>query len=210
MLFKRSPKLHYCRNLISANPDGNIIFAKYGLPHKVEDLIRTIIRDNRLYLFGDKAYAAVYNEYKAHYQMYDQYPWLLYFRIPIVISAQYASIQFIESRVYYLSSDKLDALIPEFLRIPKPNKDLILECLHRCTPYMANWDGEGVDSYGDFLEFKFLSEWPAYLEDPKVYIDNFNGMILGKMIYLGGDLSKTVQNVIERTIDEKLKEATSN
>lgn len=202
-MFKFFKKLKYTRNLIYANNDGNIIFSK-ELPSDIIGFIDDIVVKNLLY--DDRVYKAIYNEYRKHYVVYDKHPYLLYFRIPIVIQAQYVHMNLIEP--------KQDALIinaiPKHFRIPKFTKELILECLQKSSPYMANQEVIDYDDFERYLEFKFLSEWPLYIKKPSWYINWFSNMQFTNFIKAGGDNYRTISNIIERTVQSKMQEAASN
>lgn len=208
MLFKRSPKLHHSLNLIQANHDGNIIFSGKYLPKDILLFIHRIIKDNALFE-DDKAYIAVYKEYKAHYVLYDLYPWLLYFRIPIVISAQYECVEFIEPQNYLIRKEDLERLVPTKLRIPSDIKELLITCLNRSRAYMKTIDGQELEDFGDYLEFKFLSEWPEYQSDSAAYINNFSNRVLYWFVHYAGENGQTVKNVIERTIKSNIERASN-
>lgn len=204
-MFKIFKKLKYTRNLIYANSDKNIVFSEY-LPKGILDLAKNIIIDNNLY--DGKVYKAIYREYKKHYTVYDISPWLLYFRIPILIQAQYVHRDLIEPTNYLKGITFIN--IPKQFRIPQPTKDILMECLQKSLPYMAEADRVDVYYFEKYLEAKFLSEWPYYLKYTEEYLKVFSNTILNKFISVGGSNSKTISNIIERTIKSKIEEATSN
>ena len=206
-MFNIFKKLHHSDNLIHANQDGNIIFSDKFSRTPIS-LIEDIIVDNILY--EDKIYKAVYKEYKKHYAVYDRHPWLLYFRIPIIAQAQYVHRKLIEPKNYLISVSRIEREIPEVFRIPKDVKELILECLQQSSPYMANKEEVDIEDFEKYLEFKFLSEWPIYLKHGEKYLKVFSNIILNKFISAGGSNSLTVANIINRTIESKIKEAASN
>lgn len=206
-MFKLFKKLHHTRNLIYTNHEGNIIFSEY-FPEGILELAKDIILYNNLY--DGKVYKAIYKEYKKHYTVYDLSPWLLYFRIPLVISAQYVHRDLIEPNSYLKSVTFINKYIPKQFRIPQPTKDIIIECLRRSLPYMAKSDMSDVYDFEKYLEFKFLSEWPTYIKNPDKYITVFSNVMFRKFIQAGGDNYRTVSNVIERTIQSKMQEAASN
>lgn len=208
MLFKRSPKLYYSLNLIKANHDGNIIFSKKYLPGSILRFIHDIIKDNALFE-DDQAYIAVYKEYKTHYVLYDLYPWLLYFRIPIVISAQYKGVNFIEPQNYLIPEDELRLRIPSKFRIPSDIKELLLTCLNQSRAYMKTIDSQELESFGDYLEFKFLSEWPEYWFNSTAYVNSFSNRVLYRFVHYAGENGQTVKNVIERTIKSNIERASN-
>lgn len=196
--------LHHSLNLIQANHDGNIIFSEEYLPNSILRFIKDIIKDNALFE-DDKAYIAVYKEYKAHYVLYDLYPWLLYFRIPIVISAQYKGVDFIEPQNYLIQEDDLRQRVPAKFRIPSDIKELLITCLNQSRAYMKTIDGQELEDFGDYLEFKFLSEWPEYWFNSAAYINNFSNRILYWFVHYAGENGQTVKNVIERTIKSNIQ-----
>lgn len=206
-MFKFFKKLKYTRNLIYANNDGNIIFSK-ELPNDIIMFIDDIVVKNLLY--DDKVYEAIYKEYKEHYVVYDKHPFLLYFRIPLVIQAQYVHRNLIEPEQDSLNVALIINAIPEHFRIPKYTKDLIMECLQKSSVYMANQEIVDYNDFEQYLEFKFLSEWPAYFKNPGSFIQLFSNVMFSKFIQAGGDNYKTISNVIERTIQSKLKDDASN
>ena len=206
-MFKFFKKLKYTRNLIYANNDGNIIFSK-ELPNDIIMFIDDIVVKNLLY--DDKVYEAIYNEYKKHYVVYDKHPFLLYFRIPLVIQAQYVHRNLIEPEQDSLNVAFIINAIPEPFRIPKYTKDLIMECLQKSSVYMANQEIVDYNDFEQYLEFKFLSEWPAYFKNPGGFVQVFSNVMFSKFIQAGGDNYKTISNVIERTIQSKLKDDASN
>lgn len=206
-MFKLFKKLHYTRNLIYTNHEGNIVFSG-DFPEGILELAKDIIIYNNLY--DGKVYKAIYKEYKKHYTVYDLSPWLLYFRIPLVISAQYVHRDLIEPNYYTKSVTFINKYIPKQFRIPQPTKDIIIECLQKSLPYMAKADKVDVYDFERYLEFKFLSEWPEYLKNPGKYVTVFSNAIFRKFIQAGGDNYKTISNVIERTIQSKLKDDASN
>ena len=206
-MFNLFKKLKYTRNLIYANYEDNIIFSN-ELPHDIIVLIDDIVVKNLLY--DDKVYKAIYKEYKKNYSVYDKHPSLLYFRIPIVIQAQYVHRNLIEPEKYLKSVTYINNVVPKTFRIPKFTKDLILECLQKSSAYMATNEKVDEEDFEKYLEFKFLSEWPAYLKNPDKYVTLFSNAIFSKFIQAGGDNYKTISNVIERTIQSKMQEAASN
>ena len=206
-MFKFFKKLKYTRNLIYANNDGNIIFSK-ELPDDIIMFIDDIIVKNLLY--DDKVYEAIYKEYKKYYVVYDKHPFLLYFRIPLVIQAQYVHRNLIEPNSYLKSITYISNVVPKTLRIPEFTKDLIMECLQKSSAYMANQEIVDYNDFVKYLEFKFLSEWPTYIKNPDKYITVFSKVMFSKFIQAGGDNYKTISNVIERTIQSKMQEAASN
>lgn len=207
-LFKRSPKLYHSLNLIQANPDGNIIFSEEYLPNSILWFIHSIIEDNALFE-DDKAYIAVYREYKAHYVLYDLHPWLLYFRIPLVISAQYGGVDFIGPKNYLILVSDLKRLVPSKFRIPSDIKELLITCLNQSKAYMKTIDGQELNDFGDYLEFKFLSEWPEYWFNRTAYINNFSNRVLHRLIRFAGENGQTVKNIIERTIKSNIEKASN-
>lgn len=204
-MFNIFKKLKYTRNLIYANSDKNIVFSEH-LPKGILDLARNIIIDNNLY--DGKVYKAIYQEYKNYYTVYDISPWLLYFRIPILIQAQYVHRDLIEPTNYLKGITFIN--IPKQFRIPQPTKDIIMECLQKSLPYMAEADRVDVYDFEKYLEAKFLSEWPYYVKCTEEYLKVFSNAILNKFISVGGSNSQTISNIIERTIKSKIEEATSN
>lgn len=204
-MFKIFKKLHHTRNLIYANQDGNIIFSE-DLPYKITNMTEDIIINNMLY--DDKIYKAIYKEYKRNYPVYDRHPLLLYFRIPILIQAQYVHVKLVEANDYLLTICTISKEIPEVFRIPKLVKETILECLKQSLPYMAN--NVDMDDFERYLEFKFLSEWPYYIKHHDEYIDVFSNTVLSKFIKAGGSNSQTISNIIGRVIKNNLNEASSN
>lgn len=204
-MFKIFKKLKYTRNLIYANSDKNIVFSEY-LPDGILNFAEKIIIDNNLY--DGKVYKAIYKEYRKHYTVYDLHPWLLYFRIPIVIKAQYVYYDLIEPTDYLKSTIFINNYIPKQLRIPQHVKDLIMECLQESLPYMA--EEVDVNDFDKYLEFKFLSEWPLYLHDSSKYVKEFSNMQLSRLIKARGSNSQTISNIIGRVINKNIKEASSN
>ena len=206
-MFNFFKKLKYTRNLIYANPEGNIIFSK-ELPSDILMLIDDIVVNNMLY--DDKVYKAVYKEYKKNYLVYDKFPYLLYFRIPIVIQAQYVHKSLIEPKHFLWSITSINNSVPKAFRIPEFTKNLIMECLQKSSAYMATKEKIDEEDFEKYLEFKFLSEWPTYIKNPDKYVTVFSNVIFSKLIKAGGNHYKTVSNVIERTIQSKMREAASN
>ena len=204
-MFKIFKKLKYTRNLIYANSDKNIVFSEY-LPDGILNFAEKIIIDNNLY--DGKVYKAIYKEYRKRYTVYDLHPWLLYFRIPIVIKAQYVYYDLIEPTDYLKSTIFINNYIPKQLRIPQHVKDLIMECLQESLPYMA--EEVDVNDFDKYLEFKFLSERPLYLHDSSKYVKEFSNMQLSRLIKARGSNSQTISNIIGRVINKNIKEASSN
>lgn len=204
-MFKIFKKLNHTRNLIYANSDKNIVFSE-DLPDGILNFAEKIIIDNNLY--DGKVYKAIYKEYKKHYTVYDLHPWLLYFRIPIVIKAQYVYYDLIEPTNYLKSTTFINNYIPKQLRIPQHVKDLIMECLQKSLPYMA--EEVDVNDFDKYLEFKFLSEWPLYLHDSYKYVKEFSNMQLSRLIKAGGSNSQTISNIMGRVINNNINEASSN
>ena len=206
-MFKFFKKLKHTSNLIYANPDGNIIFSE-ELPRDILMFIDEIIVNNMLY--DDKVYKAVYKEYKKNYPVYDKHPYLLYFRIPLVIQAQYVHRNLIEPEPLPKRLTLIINLVPKSFRIPKFTKSLIMECLQKSSAYMATKEKVDEEDFERYLEFKFLSEWPTYIKNPDKYVTVFSNVMFSKFIRAGGDNYITISNVIERTIQSKMQEAASN
>ena len=75
---------------------------------------------------------------------------------------------------------------------------------------MANQEIVDYNDFEQYMEFKFLSEWPAYFKNPKDFVQLFSNVMFSKFIQAGGDNYKTISNVIERTIQSKMQEAAIN
>lgn len=206
-MFKFFKKLKHTRNLIYTNHEGNIIFSK-EFPSDITMLIDDIVVNNMLY--DDKVYKAIYKEYKENYPVYDKHPSLLYFRIPLVISAQYVHRNLIEPNSYLKSITYISNVVPKTFRIPEFTKNLIMECLQKSSAYMATKEKLDYEDFEKYLEFKFLSEWPTYIKNPDKYVTVFSNVMFTRFIQAGGDNYRTISNVIERTIQSKMQEAASN
>ena len=207
-MFNFFKKLKYTRNLIYANSDGNIIFSN-EFPSDITMLIDDIVVNNMLY--DDKVYRAIYKEYKRNYLIYDKHPYLLYFRIPLVIQAQYVHRNLIEPEQDSMNVAFIINAIPEPFRIPKYTKDLIMECLQKSSAYMTTKEKIDEEDFEKYLEFKFLSEWPTYIKNPDKYVTVFSTkVVFTKFIQAGGDNYRTISNIIERTIQSKMQGAASN
>lgn len=75
---------------------------------------------------------------------------------------------------------------------------------------MATKEKLDEDDFEKYLEFKFLSEWPAYIKNQDKYVTLFSNVMFDKFIQAGGDNYRTIHNIIERTIKSKMQEAASN
>lgn len=194
-------KLHYCKNLISVDNSGNIIFDMGDPEEQILSLIHRTMRKNGIY--EDKIYVALYEEYRKHYPVYDQVPWLLYYRVMTLLNNIYPDrkLKFIDD---CLNPERFK-LIPESFRVPNYIKDLINEARDQCLPYVTVdktiLKDENIEPY---IEYRWLLEWPDHFYE-KLDVQHsieFVNFWFNLMIHDGGDDShrQIIRNILDRLI----------
>lgn len=210
-------KCKYCNDLVSKVNNRIVIKCEKFPMILTRDFLNDTLEYNQIW--SDKSYINLYKEYRKHYTIYDRWPLLLVYKIPIVVNRTHgrkqeliANFQFLRSRVF-MDSVNLQTYIPKIFRIPSNILNDFTEVINNCLPYVDNGDGLLL-WYNRYIEFLWLRDWDFFYKTSRYNIKeyrkgiiSFSNFIYNDLIVRAKDKGITVSNIITRILQNRIKTA---
>lgn len=162
---KKESNLTYSLKLIYLE-DSRIVFnPNLAMAKLLEEYISDYLRIFNVY--SDKPYVAVYQEYRHKYWIYDQEPYLLLYKVPLIVNQinkkEGINLQPITRVVY---SNIMDILpehdISENFKVPEYLVHLFKDLWSKCLGYMGS-DHEDLESILKLMQHNWLKEFEYFV-----------------------------------------------
>lgn len=205
---KREPELSYSLNLIYLE-DTKVVFNQNIQCAK--DLENYLSAYMRLFsMYSDKPYVLIYQEYKSRYWVYDKEPYLLYYKVPLLVNLSKKlsdkSDMVITKEKYQAAKDLVPAHeVSDSFKLPEYITGVFTDIWYKCQGYMDT-DHVSLEEILELMQYNWLKEFELL-----VFKRNYDT----DMLFLGHSLTYIldqteeedrricIQNIIERNINQE-------
>lgn len=155
---KREPELSYSLNLIYLE-DTKVVFNQNIQCAK--DLENYLSAYMRLFgMYSDKPYVLIYQEYKNRYWVYDKEPYLLYYKVPLIVNLSRKlsgkSDMVITKEKYQAAKDLVPAHeVSDRFKIPEYITGVFTDIWYKCQGYMDT-DHVGLEEILELMQHNWL------------------------------------------------------
>lgn len=204
----KESELSYSLNLIYLE-DTRVVFNQNIQCAK--DLENYISAYMKLFdMYSDKPYVLIYQEYKNRYWVYDKEPYLLYYKVPLIVNTSRKlsgkSDMVITKEEYQAAKDLVPAHdIPDSFKIPEYITRVFTDIWYKCQGYMDT-NHVGLEEILELMQHNWLKEFELL-----VFKGNYDTDMLFLSHSLTYILNQTeeegrricIQNIIERNINQE-------
>ena len=206
---KREPELSYSLNLIYLE-DTKVVFNQNIQCAK--DLENYLSSYMRLFgMYSDKPYVLIYQEYKNRYWVYDKEPYLLYYKVPLIVNTSRKlsgkSDMVITKEKYQAAKDLVPAHeVSDRFKIPEYITGVFTDIWYKCQGYMDT-DHVGLEEILELMQHNWLKEFELlvfkrnYDTDMLFLSHSLTTYILDQTEEEGRRIC--IQNIIERNINQE-------
>lgn len=205
-LFNRFRKPSYSLNLIYLENTKVVFNQNIQCAKDLENYSSAYMR-----LFGiysDKPYVLIHQEYKSRYWVYDKEPYLLYYKVPLIVNLSRrlsGKSDMVITKEKYLAAK---ALIPahevsDRFKIPEYITGVFTDIWYKCQGYMDT-DHVGLEEILESMQHNWLKEfeWLVFKRNhdtDMLFLNHFLTYILDQTEEEGRKIC--IQNIIERNMN---------
>lgn len=205
----KESELSYSLNLIYLE-DTRVVFNQNIQCAK--DLENYLSAYMRLFgMYSDKPYVLIYQEYKSRYWVYDKEPYLLYYKVPLIVNLSRKllgkSDMVITKEKYQATKDLVPAHeISDRFKIPEYITGVFTDIWYKCQGYMDT-DHVGLEEILELMQYNWLKEFELlvfkrnYDTDMLFLNHSLTYYILDQTEEEGRRIC--IQNIIERNINQE-------
>lgn len=205
----KESELSYSLNLIYLE-DTRVVFNQNIQCAK--DLENYLSAYMRLFgMYSDKPYVLIYQEYKNRYWVYDKEPYLLYYKIPLIVNTSRKlsgkSDMVITKEKYQAAKDLVPAHdISDGFKIPKYITGVFTDIWYKCQGYMDT-NHVSLEEILELMQHNWLKEFEllvfkrSYDTDMLFLSHSLTYYILDQTEEEGRRIC--IQNIIERNINQE-------
>lgn len=207
---KRELELSYSLNLIYLE-DTKVVFNQNIQCAK--DLENYLSAYMRLFgMYSDKPYVLIYQEYKSKYWVYDKEPYLLYYKVPLIVNTSRKLSGKSDMVITKEKYQAAKALVPahevsDRFKIPEYITGVFTDIWYKCQGYMdtdMDTDHIGLEEILELMQHNWLKEFELL-----VFKRNYDTDMLfltHSLTYIldqaeEEDRRICIQNIIERNIN---------
>lgn len=203
---KREPELSYSLNLIYLE-DTKVVFNQNIQCAK--DLENYLSAYMRLFdMYSDKPYVLIYQEYKNRYWVYDKEPYLLYYKVPLIVNLSRnlsgESDMVITNEKYQAAKDLVPAHeVSDRFKIPEYITGVFTDIWYKCQGYMDT-NHVGLEEILELMQHNWLKEFEWLVFKRNYDTDMF--FLKHSLTYILYQTEEEgrricIQNIIERNIN---------
>ena len=204
----KESELSYSLNLIYLE-DTRVVFNQNIQCAK--DLENYLSAYMRLFgMYSDKPYVLIYQEYKNRYWVYDKEPYLLYYKVPLIVNT---SRKLSEKSDMVITKEKYQAVkdlvpahdISDRFKIPEYITRVFTDIWYKCQGYMDT-DHVGLEEILELMQYNWLKEFELLVfernyDTDMLFLNHFLTYILDQTEGEGRRIC--IQNIIERNINQE-------
>lgn len=208
--FRKSsePKLSYSLNLIYLE-DTRVVFNQQI--HWARDLENYLSAYMNLFgMYSDKPYIMIYQEYKSRYWVYDKEPYLLYYKVPIIVNLSRkatgkSDIKITEEK-YQAARDLVPAHdVSDRFKMPEYITEIFTDIWYKCQGYM-DVDHTGLEDILGLMQHNWLKEYEVFVfkrtyDTDMVFLNYSMNYIIEQTDDEGRRIC--IQNIIERNANQE-------
>lgn len=208
--FRKSsePELSYSLNLIYLE-DTRVVYnpnIQYS-----KDLENYITAYMKLFgMYSDKPYVMVYQEYKSRYWVYDKEPYLLYYKVPLIINLSRKLLGKSDMKItkekYQAAKDLVPAHnVSDRFKVPEYITGVFTDIWYKCQGYMAT-DHVSLEEILGLMQHNWLKEFEVFVfkrtyDTDMLFLSHSLTYILNQTEEEGRRIC--IQNIIERNINQE-------
>lgn len=206
---KREPELSYSLNLIYLE-DTKVVFNQNIQCAK--DLENYLSAYMRLFgMYSDKPYVLIYQEYKSKYWVYDKEPYLLYYKVPLIVNLSRKLSGESDMSDIVMTKEKyqvVKALVPahevsDRFKIPEYITGVFTDIWYKCQGYMDT-NHVDLEEILELMQHNWLKEfeWLVFkrnYDTDMLFLSHSLTYILDQTKEEGRRIC--IQNIIERNIN---------
>lgn len=202
----KESELSYSLNLIYLE-DTRVVFNQNIQCAK--DLENYISAYMRLFgMYSDKPYVLIYQEYKNRYCVYDKEPYLLYYKVPLIVNTSRnlsGESDMVITKEKYLAAK---ALVPahevsDRFKIPEYITGVFTDIWYKCQGYMDT-NHVSLEEILELMQHNWLKEFELLVFNKKndmLFLSHSLTYILNQTEEEGRRIC--IQNIIERNINQE-------
>lgn len=204
----KESELSYSLNLIYLE-DTRVVFNQNLQCAK--DLENYLSAYMRLFgMYSDKPYVLIYQEYKNRYWVYDKEPYLLYYKVPLIVNTSRKlsgeSDMVITKEKYRAAKDLVPAHeVSNRFKIPEYITGVFTDIWYKCQGYMDT-DHVGLEEILELMQYNWLKEFELLVfkrnyDTDMLFLNHSLTYILDQTEEEGRRIC--IQNIIERNINQE-------
>lgn len=204
----KESELSYSLNLIYLE-DTRVVFNQNLQCAK--DLENYLSACMRLFgMYSDKPYVLIYQEYKNRYWVYDKEPYLLYYKVPLIVNTSRKlsgeSDLVITKEKYQAAKDLVPAHeVSNRFKIPEYITGVFTDIWYKCQGYMDT-DHIGLEEILELMQYNWLKEFELLVfkrnyDTDMLFLNHALTYILDQTEEEGRRIC--IQNIIERNINQE-------
>lgn len=205
----KESELSYSLNLIYLE-DTRVVFNQNVQCAK--DLENYLSAYMRLFgMYSDKPYVLIYQEYKSRYWVYDKEPYLLYYKVPLIVNLDRKlsgkSDMVITKEKYQAAKDLVPAHeVSDGFKIPEYITGVFIDIWYKCQGYMDTGH-VGLKEILELMQYNWLKEFESlvfkrnYDTDMLFLNQSLTYYILDQTEEEGRRIC--IQNIIERNLNQE-------
>lgn len=204
----RKSELSYSLNLIYLE-DTRVVFNQ-NIQY-AKDLENYLSAYMRLFsMYSDKPYVLIYQEYKNRYWVYDKEPYLLYYKVPLIVNISRKlsgkSDMVITKEKYQAIMDLVPAHdISDRFKIPEYITGVFTDIWYKCQEYMDT-DHVGLEEILELMQHNWLKEFELLVfkrnyDTDMLFLSHSLTYILDQTEEEGRRIC--IRNIIERNINQE-------
>jgi hypothetical protein len=161
-------------------------------------------------MYSDKPYVLIYQEYKNRYWVYDKEPYLLYYKVPLIVNTSRKlsgkSDMVITKEKYQAAKDLVPAHdISDRFKIPEYITEVFTDIWYKCQGYMDT-DHVGLEEILELMQYNWLKEFELLVfkrdyDTDMLFLSHSLTYILDQTEEEGRRIC--IQNIIERNINQE-------
>lgn len=205
---KREPELSYSLNLIYLE-DTKVVFNQNIQCAK--DLENYLSAYMRLFgMYSGKPYVLIYQEYKNRYWVYDKEPYLLYYKVPLIVNTSRKLSGKSDMVITKEKYQAAKALVPahevsDRFKIPEYITEVFTDIWYKCQGYMDT-DHVGLEEILELMQHHWLKEFELLVfkrnyDTDMLFLNHSLTYILDQTEEEGRRIC--IQNIIERNINQE-------
>lgn len=208
---KRELELSYSLDLIYLE-DTKVVFNQNIQCAK--DLENYLSAYMRLFgMYSDKPYVLIYQEYKNRYWVYDKEPYLLYYKVPLIVNtsrklsgkSDMVDMEITKEK-YQAAKDLVPAHdISDIFKIPEYITGVFTDIWYKCQGYMDT-NHMGLEEILELMQHNWLKEFELLVfkrnhDTDRLFLSHSLTYILYQTKEEGRRIC--IQNIIERNINQE-------
>lgn len=208
---KRESELSYSLNLIYLE-DTKVVFNQNIQCAK--DLENYLSAYMRLFgMYSDKPYVLIYQEYKSRYLVYDKEPYLLYYKVPLIVnfsrelSGESDMVDMVITKEKYQAAKDLVPAheVSDRFKIPEYITGVFTDIWYKCQGYMDT-NHISLEEILELMQHNWLKEFEWLVLKRNYDTDMF--FLNHSLTYILNQTKEEgrricIQNIIERNINQE-------